>query len=150
MLVLEEGGWRCVAQHAHHYTSSEDAKRKYQLLYRTPNNHADSEWWNRLWLVLPLENPSDTALPPFLSFSNNVGLTWALLRSQRSLQQIKDNLHLIHVIVFIPLCYSLDYYYSPLQTTTGGSTRNGAQKASLKLELKTAVIAISTASSSCN
>lgn len=64
------------------------------------------ECWNWLWLALPLVNPSGAGLPPFLSFSNNVGLTCTLLRALGSLQQIKDNLHLIHVVVFIPLCYS--------------------------------------------
>lgn len=48
--------------------------------------------WNWFWLVLPPVNPSGTGLPPCLSFSNNNGLTWTLLRARQVFAVIKDNL----------------------------------------------------------
>lgn len=62
----------------------------------------------------PQKNPSGTDLP-FLGvgFSNNGGLTCTLLRALRSSEQIKDNLHSIHVDIFIPFYYRSEYYCLP-------------------------------------
>lgn len=122
---------RCTAQHAYsHKDEPEEARNAqapthtettnthihppFSLVLQTTTDIHTHEWWNRLWLTLPPVNPSDTGLPPFPCSSNNGGLTWTLLRAFRSLQQIKDNLHIIHAVVFIPFCCRLDYYCSPL------------------------------------
>lgn len=88
------------------------------------------EWWNSIWLVLPTVKPSDTSRLPFLSFSNNIGLTSILLRAHGSSQQIKDNLNLlIHVTVFsLPSAIASIIIVHYNIRVSGGSPQNEPHK----------------------